>query len=111
MRAGPLVAITAILAIAACAPGSGEIVDKAFSPPHSVWIAGSNSRSCASYRKSRCSMYINTYESGHWQYYPARWSMKISNGEDSGWRNVGSGLWDSCTVGQWYENNRCGDER
>lgn len=104
------VLVTAALTLVACAPDSGTVTDKSYRAPYSSWTAGYySSGSCYSYNKQGgCAIRgPMVHHPGHWTYHPASWQLRLVNGDDSGWRSVNSGVWDTCTVGDHFENESC----
>lgn len=99
-----------IASLAACAPDTGDVIDKSAQPGHMTWVPGHWSGGyCVSYRKNGgcAARSPRIYYPGYMRWVPPRWLLKLRDGEDTGWREVGVGLWDSCTVGTHFDGTRC----
>lgn len=113
MRKAPLVILAAALALTACGgPERGVVQDKSYRAAYTTWTTPYYSTFCSAYntKTGACTSRTRVFHPSVPVHHPASWSMRIRNGEDEGWRSVPSRVWESCVVGQWYENHACSGE-
>ena len=85
----------------ACSSASGEVTSKDYTPAYSgieytveCGLALDGSYGCGEFKPK----YVSR---------PARYYLNTTGGSAS----VGHGTWESCDVGDWYQDGRCYDER
>ena len=122
MRAAALALAAVLLAfLTGCAPTEGTVKAKRYTPDR-TWYAtepvyGSQSYPCSKTRTTyRCGKSLTTYytttcrrrvqigteQVQHWS--PARYRLRIVNGDESGWVTVDRGTYRRASVGDYYKN-------
>jgi hypothetical protein len=86
------------LGLVACAPESGEVVDRDYSP---AWFT--TSTSCTTSGNVRVCTPITTH-------YPESWSLRLDDGENRGWREVDPDEYGACHIGDHYPDCAGGGE-
>lgn len=89
-----LMLIAAGVALTGCAaPKYGTVIEQDYDPSYTLMV-----NQCSAYDKNgSCTMQHVVP-----QYHPERWSLKIEDGQSSGWRGVDQPTYHSCQVGEQY---------
>lgn len=94
----PVVALSISLLGCSNGPEYGIVKDKSVTPGY-TYIQ----QQCTSYNsKGMCISYVPIII-----YVPTYWYLTLENDAESGERAVSKGMWDSCTPGNSYRNERC----
>jgi hypothetical protein len=91
MRARIVAVVAAgVLAVVGCAPESGEVVGRDYSP---AWMS-TTTQCTTSGRVQVCSPQVI--------HYPESWNLRLDDGQDTGWVSVTDDEYDRCHVGDHY---------
>lgn len=111
-RGAAAVAVAVLVAVTACGPESGEVVDKRHREGYEypVTQCSTSTRTTGTGTSARRTTYQDCWTEYRWE--PPRWYLELENenadGETvTGERPVPEVTYGDCRIGDWYENGDC----
>lgn len=91
------------------APAEGTVTGAQHHAAWMQWIAGTSGTTTCSGTPPTCRSTPGV--PGHFMFWPERWEIEITNGDEHGWTDVGQDVFNHCPNGSRYPNCYSGGRR